>query len=134
MKGKAEGFPLLRVMTAKSKWGFGKYRDLTIGDIIKYDPAYVAWMYYTVETVSFCQEVMEEMDMTPIDKPGTSAEALKEWKKRRSEKYTWEQRIHGMAKLKAINKTNRVYKMREMVKGNYQSKASAAWYNQGHRD
>lgn len=86
---------LYRIMTEKSVIGFGKYADMRVGDILKVDPTYIAWAYFSCSMVSFKKEILEDVGITTaISKPGTSEEAFKEWKRKQSEGYTEEERQH----------------------------------------
>lgn len=82
---------LYRIMTEKSVIGFGKYADMRVGDILKVDPSYIAWAYYTCSMVSFKTEILESLGCEPIQKPGTSEEALKRWYRKGLEGLTEEE-------------------------------------------
>ena len=85
---------LLRVLTKKSKIGFGKHADMTVGDIIICDNGYIAWLYYNMAGITFCNEILDEFGFVRIDKPGTDKDAQREWRMRQSEDYTDEERLH----------------------------------------
>ena len=72
---------LYRICTEKSVLGFGRYRDLLVGQIIQLDPSYIAYVYYNVNKVSFHKDILEALKLTPIEKPGTSKDAFTAWKK-----------------------------------------------------
>lgn len=63
-----------RILTLKSKFGFGKYPDETIGRLIECDrDAYVRFAYYNFEEIDFTQEVKNEAKIyLSIEKPGIS--------------------------------------------------------------
>lgn len=72
---------LYRICTEKSVLGFGKYRDLTVGDILCLDPSYIGYVYYNCQKISFHKDILEAMKLTPIEKPGADKEAFAAWKK-----------------------------------------------------
>lgn len=66
--------PLLRIMTEKSIIGFGQYKDMKIGDIIKLGKNdYLRWIYYNYEGLSFTDEILYKINIRgrwKISKPG----------------------------------------------------------------
>ena len=68
-----------RIMTERSRMGFGKYADLTVGDVLRLDESYIAWAYYNASMVSFCDEILDALQLSRIDKPGTDPDAYKRW-------------------------------------------------------
>ena len=69
---------LLRTMTLKSPMKFGKWYDLTVGDIINskgyYGIDYLVWVYYSASKISFNDEVLNILGIIDesqlIEKPG----------------------------------------------------------------
>ena len=69
---------LLRTMTLKSPMKFGKWYDITVGDIISskgyYGIDYLIWVYYSASKITFMPDVMYMIGITDetqlIDKPG----------------------------------------------------------------
>ena len=102
---------LYRICTKKSVIGFGKYADLTVGDVLKIDKQYIVYLYYSVPKFSLHQSILEELEMPAIPKPGTSDDALKAWNKAESAKYTEEERFHGYLKKRARIKRNAIGKL-----------------------
>lgn len=71
--------PLYRVLTKNSILDFGKYKYQEIGNIIKVNPNYIAWLYYMNSYISFPSDILKELEITPINKPGIDADALQRW-------------------------------------------------------
>lgn len=94
----------LRVLTKKSRIGFGKHHDKTVADILICDKTYIAFAYYNIQHISFCDEILDEMELIRIDKPGKSDETFKAWRRAQSDKYTEEERRHGWMIHKRISK------------------------------
>lgn len=124
--------PLYRILTKKSKLGFGKYADLTVGDVMKINPPYLEYLYYCHEQISFCKEIMEELDLEPIAKPGKDEERLKERDRAKSAKYTAEQRMHGWMKIRRTNKKIAILKMLDAEKKANYTKEILQAGNHGH--
>lgn len=99
---------LYRICTKKSVIGFGKYADLTVGDVLKIDKQYIVYLYYSVPKFSLHQSILDELEMPAIPKPGTSEDALKAWNRAESAKYTAEERMHGWIKKRNRIKRNAV--------------------------
>ena len=122
---------LYRICTEKSVLGFGRYRDLTVGDIIIMDASYIAFVYYTCSKVSFHKDILELLKLTPIEKPGKNPDLLASWKKEYSASlpFTEEERKHyfyirkNVQKRKAAKKLERVerYENKTTNKGWLQS-------------
>jgi len=77
----------LRTMTWKSIFSSGKYQGCSVR--MAYDieeregPSYLAWLYYHCSNISFCEEILNEIDLTPelrIDKPGKSVTMWGRWR------------------------------------------------------
>lgn len=69
-----------RIMTERSRMGFGKYADLTVGDVLRLDETYIPFAYYTMGMVSFHDDILDALQMSRIPKPGTDMDAWKRWK------------------------------------------------------
>lgn len=70
----------LRVLTMKSKLGFGQYADYTIERIfINQKQDYLQWVYYYCSNISFCDEILEKLKIKDwvIKKPGITATQMK---------------------------------------------------------
>ena len=85
---------LLRVLTKKSRLGFGKHADMTVADVIACHKSYISWLYYNMAGITFCEEILDEFEFVRIAKPGTSRDAEREWRKNQSAKYSDEERTH----------------------------------------
>ncbi|MBR1690578.1 MAG: hypothetical protein IJ713_07605 [Oscillibacter sp.] len=98
-----------RICTGKSILGFGKYADLRVGDILA------------------------GLRLPSIEKPGTDPEAFYAWKRKRSEGFTEEERMHGAfikargKRAMAVAKLIRAEKETRFTKGQLQA------INHGHR-
>ena len=77
----------LRTMTWKSIFSEGVYKDCSVR--MAYDlegtegPSYLAWLYYKFSNISFCDEILNAIDITPelrIEKPGKNPQMLSRWK------------------------------------------------------
>lgn len=84
-----------RICTEKSVPGFGKYADLTFGDIMKVDDEYIPWVYYNIEKVSFREGILDAYGLERIEKPGVDPEKFYAWRRKLSEAFTDEQRRNG---------------------------------------
>lgn len=85
-----------RGCTRKSVLGFGVAADLPVGDILKVDPDYIAWVYYNIEKVTFSQDILDELQITEkINKPGTDKKAFYRWKDAKYAHLTEEEKEHG---------------------------------------
>jgi len=122
---------LYRICTEKSVLGFGRYRDLTVHDIIIMDASYIAYVYYSCTKVSFHKDILDLLKITPIQKPGKNLELFEAWKKefKANLPFTEEERKHyhymrrNAEKRKAAKKLERVerYENRTTNKGWLQS-------------
>ena len=73
----------LRKMSLKSTIGFGKYADMIVGNVIKVEPTYLAWLYFNKAKISFLDEILTELKIEGefiIDKPGTEPNLMFKWK------------------------------------------------------
>ena len=91
----ANSRPLYRILTEKSPLNFGKYGDLTLGDVLKVDEEYCVWMYANMPNISFHQRILDALGLPKIDKPGICPQVLWDWKKKIEAEYTAEQQRNG---------------------------------------
>lgn len=74
---------LLRTLTKKSKIGFGKYRDRTVGDLIeRRKHKHLINIYYKLDSINFTEEVLKELlikDDYIINKPSKCIVTLKKY-------------------------------------------------------
>jgi hypothetical protein len=70
--------PTLRTLTKKSKLGFGKYKELTVGKIIEMRmPLVLISAYYKLTSINFTDEILAELKITEdyrIEKPSSNKE------------------------------------------------------------
>jgi len=87
---------LLRKLTEKSKLKFGKYQDLTVGEVLNLQhPNYIRWAYYNCDMISFMDDVLEKVRIPEeyrITKPGKNPELGEELNDK-----IWG-RMHGLSK------------------------------------
>jgi hypothetical protein len=70
---------LLRKMARKSKFGFGKYNEYTVSDVLKVDKQYLKWCYYYYEMITFMDDILDEIGISEdyrIQKPGKNPDVL----------------------------------------------------------
>lgn len=84
----------LRIMTKKSRLNFGRYDGMTIGDIMATSPKYIAFVYYNISPISFCDEILDELVIPRIDKPGTNKDMYFEYLNKLRDCYTEEEQEH----------------------------------------
>ena len=96
-----QGHVLYRILTEKSRLGFGKFGVLTIKDILTIDKGeYLAYCYYCISKISFTDTILESIGVTDrIAKPGIDKAKFQAWQKARrqaiSAQLSEEQRLHG---------------------------------------
>ena len=95
----------LRILTKKSKMGFGKFSDMTVSDVLIAKKDYIPFVYYNIAPVSFSDDIIDELKMTRIPKPGTNKDVWYAYKKAVSDQFTPEQREHGRLKRYQIRKS-----------------------------
>lgn len=87
--------------------GFGKYSDLSVGEILKLQYySYLRWVYYCNSHIDFFDDILEEMGIInyKIEKPGTDEEMFNYVKKLRNmnvgalKKYIWAQKRKSILK------------------------------------
>ena len=123
----------LRVLTNKSKLGFGKYQDMTIADILKINKEYVIWVYYNVSGISFNEELLSQLEINPrIEKPGVDKNAFFKCKRQYSmAHYSKEQRMHYGACKKAIAKRHKKAVLCKAIQAEHYSKGQLQAMNLG---
>lgn len=92
---------LKRILTEKSKLGFGEFADVTIRSIINARYNYVGWVYYNCKIIDFDAAIKSELDLIEISKPGIAPGMYDAWMKRYGQRFTLEERMHGAAINKA---------------------------------
>lgn len=130
----------LRTLTEKSMLGFGKYRDMRIGEILKMPSGlnYLRWVYYHSSMINFCDSVLYELYIHGnllIEKPGKDPDLYENiFSKRITTKLRGHKGCGGhiiaKATLKKVRKGNYMgFKNKDKTK---YSKGNMAWKNQGH--
>lgn len=74
---KISGATALRKLTKKSTLKFGKWSDLTIGNLIKIEKPYLRWVYFNSSNIDFMDDVLTEIEIPTefkISKPGKDEE------------------------------------------------------------
>ena len=129
----ANARPLYRILTRKSRLGFGKYSDLyTVEDILKINPRYIVWVYSAFDKISFAPDILEELGCRQISKPGKDEEVSREWDRARSAQYTREERFHGWQKKKARLKAHAVVRLVTATRETTYTKGQLQAINHGH--
>ena len=75
-------FVTLRALTKKSILVEGKYKSLSVQSVLNTDKGYLAWVYYNMSKLTFTDDILKELFITPelqIKKPGKDPQKLKEW-------------------------------------------------------
>jgi hypothetical protein len=62
----------LRTMTMLSKFNEGTYVNNTVSEVMQINRRYLIWSYYNVEKLSFTDDVLEDLGVDRIEKPGIS--------------------------------------------------------------
>ena len=69
---------LLRKLADKSKFGYGKYSDLSVRDVLNLGhPNYIRWCYFNSDKISFLDSILDEVRIPEeyrIQKPGKNPE------------------------------------------------------------
>lgn len=122
-----------RICTEKSVLGFGKYADLTVGDILKVDEEYIVWAYATLPKISFHKSILERLGIRQIEKPGTDFRVLYAWRDDRSAQFTEEQKMHG-AYIKKIGRRKEAYaRLMQAKRATTFTKGQLQAINHGHK-
>lgn len=125
---------LYRICTRKSRLGFGKYTDLyTVGDILKIDPVYLVWVYTACEKISFTQDILDELGLPKIVKPGVDKDLYFTWHRERSAGFTEEERMHGAVKKKAKERAKAIGRLMDAKKYTTFTKGQLQAINHGHK-
>lgn len=124
--------PLYRILTEKSKLGFGKYADFFVGDILKIDEPYIVWLYCSHPQISLHKDILDSLGLPQIQKPGVDDEVRKEWNRKRASQYTREEKENYHYHLYRKNKRKAISKMIQVRKETNYSKGQLQAINQGH--
>lgn len=77
---------LSRKLTEKSKFGFGKYSDLKVREVLNMNhPNYIRWCYFNADKISFIDNILDEVKIPEdyrIEKPGKDPELGKKLEKK----------------------------------------------------
>ncbi len=122
-----------RVLTLKSKFGFGKYADMTIQEIINLGKvSYLRWVYFNYENIDFIPEILDTIKI-PVEyrlvKPAKNPNALQEVNDKADDKHKFVYSDSDEAK----EKRNKVYNTVKKNKHGFVSKVSLLRKNHGHR-
>lgn len=140
---------LYRKLTRKSKLGFGRYHDMTVGDLLNcmgyVGKDYLRWCYFNCSNITFFDDILDELEIPEefrFTKPGSYPEDYENYVKERKQRKFNE--IYGELddKEKLIALTQR--KIRKLngrkmhcLRSELSSKESAGsmqWKNQGHKE
>lgn len=98
--------PTLRIMTRKSKIGFGKYKDLTVQTMLDFNRKLeLISAYYKLTSINYNEDVLNELNITDeyrIDKPSSNKEMYYKFLKENG--YKRRERGKGADKLKIFSK------------------------------
>lgn len=122
----------LRIMTRKSKFSFGKFKDETVDTVLKMRRAYIAFCYYSIESISFADDILDELGIDRIQKPGKSEDALTEYQRKVSGQYPREERFHGWMKRKNIQRKMACAKKARTYHEVFDTKGARQTKNHGH--
>lgn len=122
----------LRIMTRKSKFSFGKFKDETVENVIRLQRAYIAFCYYSIESISFADDILDELKIARIQKPGKDEEALNEYQREISSQYTREERFHGWMKRKNIQRKMAYAQKSRTIREVFETKGARQTKNHGH--
>lgn len=129
----------------KMKWDyrypFGMYNGKRVDDVYKSGitgKEYVGWVYYNMEMVDYDQNIINELGLQPIEKPGKNEEMFKVW---RDANFSEEEKA-GLYK-GALGRISHSASMKRKIQnkryGNFIrgderafTKGKMAWKNQGH--
>jgi len=124
--------PLYRILTEKSKLGFGKYADFFVGDILKIDEQYIVWLYCSNPQISLHKDILDRLGLPQIQKPGVDDDVRKEWNRNKASQYTREQQEHYHYHLYRKRKKKAICKMLQGQSESHYSKEQLKAINQGH--
>jgi hypothetical protein len=80
-----ESIPMLRKLSKKSVFGFGKYKGCYVGQVMQTDKRYIGFVYYNIAGLSFVDEILNEVGITDelvIEKPSTNSELFDKFESR----------------------------------------------------
>jgi len=126
----------LRTLTEKSKMGFGKYYDYTVGDLLKIDKnEYLQWVYYNSDMINFMPEILDKIGITDefrISKPGKNPYKFDNFKKFIYKNMTDEERFNNLKKLTHMKKQDKLANLNDYIsKKNQFTKGVMQSRNQG---
>jgi len=124
----------LRIMTEKSIIGFGKYTDLSVGNLLaQLKTKELRWIYYNCSMLSFMPNILDLIYITDefkIQKPGTNKELGQQLNE------ICKKRMSGFTNFKIANHTRRVLKSKMTASRKVDnirfSKGTLQRKNQGH--
>lgn len=129
---------LLRKMADKSVINFGTHEHLTVRDVLNLgDYTYIAWMYYSINGISFVDSILEEIGITGdmrIEKPGTDQAKMGKWKQSLFDKIESEEERMKLAK--HLSKVRKVVQVKAQCRIDNRAKMSAGYLqraNHGHQ-
>lgn len=96
-------------MTYRSAFTFGKYKGLTVQNILEIEPFYLKWAYYHIQSITYIPELLTLLGIYPpyeIEKPGVDPEFFEKLKKHNATLLTDTARDQ-MNKRRKINATRR---------------------------
>lgn len=124
---------IYRGCTGKSLLGFGAYADIPVAEILKYDPDYIAWVYYNIEKVTFSEDILQELIITDrITKPGIDKAKYYAWKDVKYAEMTEEQRRNYRFARARVRKATAIHKLCDAKRATRHSKAELQAANHGH--
>ena len=122
-----------RVCTEKSLLGVGAYADIPVGDILKYDPDYIAWAYYNLEKISFKEDILTQLNITErIAKPGVDKNKYYTWKDAKYADMTEEQRRNYRFAKWRVKRATALHALCDAQRATRHSKAELQAANHGH--
>jgi hypothetical protein len=138
----------LRTMARKSVFGFGKYADQSVQQLLdRKEYKALRWYYYYCSNISFLPDILEEAGITEeyrIAKPGTDPDMDERLQKRKSHRFRCmigrlnvenpKAAIKKCVSIKVKKMTEAKERFRQFVKEDKKkfSKGAMAWKNQGH--
>jgi hypothetical protein len=105
---------VLRKLSNKSKIGFGKFADLRVSEIINLQrKAYLRWLYYNVEGITFLDEILEQIGISEtylINKPGKNPDMYEQL-----DANVYEAKRHNIYYIKHMKKFTKNYKIAKEI-------------------
>jgi hypothetical protein len=138
----------LRTLTEKSILVHGKYKGLTVGNILKTNPYYLRYIYYAIEKISFCDDILKKIDIPyTITKPGVdlnyksylvsilSRIKYDDWSKERVLKFINARKLNGqeIPKSALMAYYRKKHRIIDHKMDNVESKISLMHRNHGHK-